>query len=127
MSVLLTTLLSALIPVGVEGIKQGITALTGGVKPTTVAEQIQLDEQDIRRMETIAKLDNPGGTPSQWVVDLRGSARYIAAFVVIVAGLSLAFVEQVDPAVKLVGLEGANIAFGFLFGSRITAQIRNKF
>ena len=49
MSVLLTTLLSALIPVGVEGIKQGITALTGGIKPTTVAEQIQLEEQDIKR------------------------------------------------------------------------------
>jgi len=126
MSVLLTTLLSALIPVGVEGIKQGITALTGGVKPTTVAEQLQLDEQDIRRMETVAKLDNPGGTPSQWVVDLRGSSRYIAAFVIIIAGLGAAFVEGLDPAIKLLCLEGANIAFGFLFGSRITAQIRNK-
>lgn len=124
MSVLLTTLLSALIPVGVEGIKQGINRLTGGVKPTTVAEQIQLDEQDIKRMEALAKLDNPGGTPSQWVVDLRGSARYLTAFGVIFGGIGMAFVPEVDPAVKLVGLEGANIAFGFLFGTRIVSNIK---
>jgi len=124
MSILLTTLLSALIPVGVEGIKQGITAWTGGVKPTSVAEQLQLDEQDIRRMETVAKLDNPGGTPSQWVVDLRASSRYIGAFVIILGGIGIAFTEGIDPTVKLVCLEGANIAFGFLFGQRIVTNFK---
>lgn len=124
MSMLLTTLLSALIPVGVEGIKQGINAITGGVKPTTVAEQIQLEEQDIKRLEAVAALDNPGGTPSQWVVDLRASARYIAAFVVIGGGISSAFVPEIDLAVKALALEAANIAFGFLFGSRITTQLK---
>lgn len=124
MSVLLTTLLSALLPVGVEGIKQVINAKVGGVKPTTVAEQIQLDEQDIRRMETLAKLDNPGGTPSQWVVDLRGSSRYLAAFLVIGGGIALALVPSVPDPVKLVGLEAANIAFGFLFGQRIISNYK---
>jgi hypothetical protein len=124
MSILLTTLLSALIPVGVEGIKQGINAITGGVKPTTVAEQIQLDEQDIKRLNAIAALDTPGGTPSQWVVDLRGSARYLAAFVVILGGIGMALVQDVPADVKLVGLEGANIAFGFLFGQRIVANFK---
>jgi len=124
MSMLLTTLLSALVPVGVEGIKQAINSKLGGVKPTTVAEQIQLDEQDIRRMETIAKLDNPGGTPSQWVVDLRGSARYLAAFIVIGGGIGLALVPSVPEPVKLVGLEAANIAFGFLFGQRIVSSYK---
>lgn len=122
MSMLLTTLLSALIPVGVEGIKQGINVITGGVKPTTVAEQIQLEEQDIKRLEAVAALDNPGGTPSQWVVDLRASARYIAAFVVIGGGITSAFVPEIDLAVKALALEAANIAFGFLFGARITAK-----
>ena len=124
MSVLLTTLLSALIPVGVEGIKQGITALTGGVKPTTVAEQIQLDEQDIKRMAALATLDNPGGIPSQWVVDLRGSSRYLAAFVVIIGGVSLSFVPSVDTSIKALALEAANIAFGFLFGQRILTNYK---
>lgn len=124
MSMLLTTLLSALIPVGVEGIKQGINAITGGVKPTTVAEQIQLDNQDIKRLETIAALDNPGGTPSQWVVDLRASARYIAAFVVIGGGIGSAFIPEIDLAVKALALEAANIAFGFLFGARVVAHYK---
>lgn len=123
MSILLTTLLSALIPVGVEGIKQGISALTGGVKPTTVAEQIQLDEQDIRRLGAVAALDNPGGTPSQWVVDLRGSARYLAAFFVILGGVGMAF-SPLDNTIKMIGLEGANIAFGFLFGQRIVTNFK---
>jgi len=124
MSILLTTLLSALVPVGVEGIKQGINALTGGVKPTTVAEQIQLDEQDIKRLNAIAALDNPGGTPSQWVVDLRGSARYLAAFVSIVGGTATIFVPDIPVEVKFIGLEAASIAFGFLFGQRIVTNFK---
>lgn len=124
MSVLLTTLLSALVPVGVEGIKQVIINKAGGIKPTTVAEQIQLDEQDIKRLNAVAALDNPGGTPSQWVVDLRGSARYLAAFVVILTGVGSTFVTGIDPAVQALGLEGANVAFGFLFGQRIVSNFK---
>jgi hypothetical protein len=74
MSVLLTTLLSSLIPVGIEGVKQLIVSKTG-VQATTVDEQIKLDDQEIKRLEAIAKLDTPGGTPSQWVVDLRAAKR----------------------------------------------------
>lgn len=124
MSMLLTTLLSALVPVGIEGIKQGITRLAGGVRATTVAEQIQLEDQEIKRLNAIAALDNPGGTPSQWVVDLRGSARYIAAFLSIIGGLSLSFFPEIPIEVKYIGLEGANIAFGFLFGTRIVANFK---
>lgn len=124
MSMLLTTLLSALIPISVEGIKQVISTKLGGVKPTTVAEQLQLDDQEIKRLNAIAALDNPGGTPSQWVIDLRASARYLAAFVVILGGVGISFVEGIAPEVKLIGLEGANIAFGFLFGQRIMSNFK---
>lgn len=126
MSLLLTTLLSSLVPVGVEGIKQVISSKLGGVKPTTVAEQLQLDDQDIKRLETLAKLDNPGGTPSQWVIDLRASARYLAAFVVIFGGVGISFVPQIDNSIKALCLEGANIAFGFLFGQRIVSNFTKK-
>ena len=124
MSILLTTLLSALVPVGVEGIKQAITAVVGGVKPTTVAEQIQLDEQDIKRMQVVAALDTPGGTPSQWVVDLRASSRYIMAGVVILGGIVSLYVPSVPTTVQALALEGANIAFGFLFGQRIVSNYK---
>jgi len=124
MSVLLTTLLSALLPVGVEGIKQLIVNKAGGIKPTTIEDQIKLDEQDIKRMQVLASLDNPGGTPSQWVIDLRGSARYIASGIVIVGGIGTALVPDLDIAIKLTALEAANIAFGFLFGQRIVSNFK---
>ena len=126
MSVLLTTLLSALLPVGVEGIKQVITTKLGGVKPTTVAEQLQVDESEIKKLQAVAALDNPGGTPSQWVVDLRASSRYLAAWAVIGAGLTMMFIPEVSMEVKSLGFEAANIAFGFLFGSRIVSGFTKK-
>jgi hypothetical protein len=120
---ILETIIGALVPVGVDGIKQLITRFAGGVKPTTIAEQIQLDQSEISRIEALAKLDNPYGSPSQWVVDLRASSRYIGALVVIAVGLSTLYLP-VDPFVQRIGLEAANIAFGFLFGSRIMANLK---
>lgn len=120
---ILETIIGALVPVGVDGIKQLITRFAGGVKPTTIAEQIQIDESEINRIEALAKLDNPYGQPSQWVVDLRASSRYIGALVVIVVGLTTLYLP-VDPYVQRIGLEAANIAFGFLFGSRIMANLK---
>lgn len=120
---ILETIIGALVPVGVDGIKQLITRFAGGVKPTTIAEQIQLDQSEINRIEALAKLDNPYGQPSQWVVDLRASSRYIGALVVIIVGLSTLYLP-VDPFVQRIGLEAANIAFGFLFGSRIMANLK---
>jgi hypothetical protein len=86
-------------------------------------QQIQLDQSEISRIEALAKLDNPYGQPSQWVVDLRASSRYIGALVVIAIGLSTLYLT-VDPFVQRIGLEAANIAFGFLFGSRIMANLK---
>jgi len=126
MSVLLTTLLSALIPVGVEGLKQVIVTTMGGVKAATVEEQIKIDESEIKKLQAVAALDNPGGTPSQWVIDLRASARYLMAGVVIASGVGAMFVPEMDMAVKSLAFEAANIAFGFLFGSRIVSGFAKK-
>lgn len=115
-----TTIISALVPVAATGIGQLIAKFTGGVRPTTVEEQLKLDASEIDRMKVVAQLDTPIGTPSQWVVDLRASSRYIAAFVVIVLGLATLYIPVAD-AVRLIALEAANIAFGFLFGSRLVA------
>jgi len=120
---ILETVIGALVPVGAEAIKQLFNKWTGGVKPATIEEQLKLDDSDIRRMQALAALDNPYGTPSQWVVDLRASSRYIGALIVIVAGVSTLFL-QVDDYTRALGLEAANIAFGFLFGSRIVAHLK---
>lgn len=120
---ILETIIGALVPVGVEGIKQLINRFTGGVKPTTIAEQIELEKVDISRIEALAKLDNPSGTPSQWVIDLRASARYIGALFVIFVGISTLFLN-IPAEIQRIAIEAANIAFGFLFGTRIMANLK---
>lgn len=122
---LIETIIGALLPVAIEGGKQIITKWVGGVKPTTIDEQIKLDQNEISRIEALAKLDTPVGTPSQWVIDLRASARYIGALLVIGVGISTLYVP-VDDAIRSLALEAANIAFGFLFGSRIVSGWAKK-
>lgn len=116
---LVETIIAALVPVGVDGIKQLIMRFTGGVKPTTIAEQVQLDQSDIERLKAVAALDNPYGTPSQWVVDLRASSRYVGALVVIIAGLSTLYIPTMPKELVLIALDAVGVVFGFLFGHRI--------
>lgn len=116
---IIETIVGALVPVGAEAIKQLVTRFTGGVRPTSIAEQIQLDQSEIERLKALAALDNPGGTPSQWVIDIRASSRYIGALLVIAVGIGSIFIPGVELKVKEIALEAANIAFGFLFGARI--------
>ena len=119
------TIIGALVPVGVEGVKQVIARFFGGVRATTIEEQIKLDENEIKRIEALARLDTPVGTPSQWVVDLRASARYVGALAVIAVGI-LVILVNADTKVQEIGLQAANIAFGFLFGSRIVTGWQKK-
>ena len=121
---LIETIIAALVPVGVEGIKQAAARWFGGVRATTVDEQIKLDQNDVEKLKALAALDTPGGTPSQWVVDLRASSRYIMAGIVILGGIVSLYVPTVPTTVQALALEGANIAFGFLFGQRIVSNFK---
>ena len=120
---ILETILAALVPVGVEGIKQVISKFTGGVRPASVEEQIRLNDSEVGKLNASAAMDNPFGTPSQWVVDLRAASRYIGALLVIAVGVTSIYLP-VDDYTKGIALEAANIAFGFLFGSRIMANLQ---
>jgi len=120
---ILETIIGALVPVGIDGIKSLIGMFTGGVKPISVDEQIKLDQNEINKLQAIAALDNPYGTPSQWVIDLRASSRYLGALFVIVVGIGTLF-TSVTPEIQQIGVEAANIAFGFLFGTRIMANLK---
>lgn len=122
---ILETIVGALVPVGAEAIKQLIMRFTGGVKATTIDEQIKLDTLEIDRIKALAILDTPVGTPSQWVIDLRASSRYIGALVTIAVGLSTLYIAMPEP-VQMIGLQAANIAFGFLFGTRIVTNWQKK-
>jgi hypothetical protein len=123
---IIESIIGALVPIGAEAIKQITTKWFGGVQPTTIEDKLKLDASDIERLKAIALLDQPVGTPSQWVVDLRASARYIGALAVIACGIGSMFIVGLPTAVYVTALEAANIAFGFLFGQRIVSSWSNK-
>ena len=120
---ILEAIAAALVPVGVESIKQLVTRFVGGVKPASIDEQIRLNDSEVGKLNALAALDVPAGVPSQWVVDLRASSRYIGALAVITIGITSIYLP-VDDYTKGIALEAANIAFGFLFGSRIMANLK---
>ncbi len=117
---IIETIFSMFAPVAVEGVKQLITSKVG-VKPTSIEEQIKLDQSEIEKLKAVAALDTPGGTPSQWVIDLRASSRYIAAGLVIIGGLSTLYIPTA-PVIQATALEAVGVVFGFLFGSRILVK-----
>ncbi len=118
---LLTAILSALAPAGVEAVKGLFKAGTDKWIGLSVDDKLRLQAADIERMKTLAALDNPGGTPSQWVVDLRGSFRYIACGIFIVGGLSTIFIA---PALAPLGIEAATAASSFIFGERMVLSLK---
>jgi hypothetical protein len=122
---LIETIIGALVPVVAEGTKQVLARWFGGVRATTVDEQIKLDQNEVERLKALAELDKPIGQPSQWVIDLRASARYVGALAVIAVGISTLYFPVADVIQKM-ALEAANIAFGFLFGSRIVSGWQKK-
>ena len=120
---ILETIAASLIPVGIEGVKSAITKFFGGVQPNSIEDVVKLNDSVVSKLKALAELDNPYGTPSQWVIDLRASSRYIGALAGIVGGIAISLYST-DSATQAIGLEVASICFGFLFGSRIVANYK---
>ena len=92
----------------------------------SVEDQIKLDNANVTRLQALAQLDNPYGTPSQFVIDLRGAFRYVVATVLIFGGLCLAGFGAYTKDQEIVGagLELAASPFGFIFGERLILSFR---
>lgn len=123
MSLILTSILSALAPAAVDVVKDvagGIGRKIGGL---SVDDEIKLKNADVERLKALGELDTPVGTPSQWIVDLRAAFRYVAAGVFVIGGLGLAFTTS--PLAAL-GLELAAAASSFIFGERMLLSIKTR-
>jgi len=117
------SVIAALLPAGVDALKGlfgGIARKWGGL---SVDDEIKLDQAQVSKLEALAKLDNPAGTPSQWVVDLRASFRYIGAGVSILAGVGILFYS---PAIAEIGIQLISIPFSFIFGERMLIALKTK-
>lgn len=116
-----TAIVSALAPAVVEGFKGLFGGLSRKWAGLSVDDEIKLMDANTNRLKGLAELDNPHGTPSQWVVDLRGSFRYIACGVFVIGGLSMPFFA---PAFAPIGLEAAVAASSFIFGERMVLSLK---
>jgi hypothetical protein len=116
-----TAIISALLPAGADAIKSLFGGLSRKFAGLSVDDEIKLNTATVDRLRALAELDNPHGTPSQWVVDLRASFRYIACGIFVVGGLSTIWLA---PAFASIGLEAAVAASSFIFGERMVLSLK---
>ena len=119
MAILESIRASVVAPAAIDLVKNTASALSRKWAGLSVDNQIKLQNADITKLEALAKLDNPAGTPSQWVVDLRASFRYIGAGVAILAGLLITSTFPTVPFMVDAGLQLIAMPFGFIFGERL--------
>lgn len=135
-----TALLSLILPAFLPAVADGFRSLTtgvaqkffGGSKPIAVDDQVKLMSAETEKMKALAELDRPTGNPSQWVIDLRASFRYIAAGLIIVGTGCIAGwvvlgggeVTTVSAGVVNVCLELCSSVFSFMFGDRVYLNLK---
>ena len=135
-----TILLTTILPAALDLLKGAGGAISRKLFGLSVDDQIKMDTAAVGKLKALAELDNPYGTPSQWIVDLRASFRYIAAGILIVAGIILLGVgshyyinsetiEAADLAKTIIGIgaETAGTPFFFIFGERMWTGLKGAF
>lgn len=117
-----TLLASAVAPAFIDLVKNVGSAVGRKFLGMSVDDQIKLENATVEKVKALAELDNPHGTPSQWVVDLRAAFRYIAAGLVICVGAAITFLGGEN--VAQLGLELIGMPFAFIFGERMLLSIK---
>jgi hypothetical protein len=121
--ILISSLISSLIPGAVEAVKGLFGAASRKWVGLSVDDQIKLNNSDIERLKALAELDSPQGTPSQWVVDLRSSFRYLGAGISILGGLAMFFIT---PDLSDIAAQLVTIPFSFIFGERMVLTFKSR-
>lgn len=116
-----TLLASAVLPAIIDFFKGSGSALGRKYFGMSVDDQIKIQNADVEKLKALSTLDNPYGTPDQWVVNLRGAFRYVAAALIIMIGavvLYLGITNHVDNIVDI-GFTLVGTPFSFIFGERL--------
>lgn len=121
-----TLIATVVLPAAIDLLKGGLTRIGNKISGLSVDDQIKLQNADISKLEALAKIDNPYGTPSQWVIDLRASFRYIFAGILVLGGLAMAAygTYKSDQAVITAGFETAAAPGVFILGERFWTGLK---
>jgi hypothetical protein len=120
-------ILPALVPAFADGMRGIFARLTGGAggQPQNVTERVQLMEAEAQKLQAIAQLDTPNGTPSQWIIDLRACFRYvIITAILIFTGVVVFCPDIVGVAVVSVFLDMSGACMSFIIGERMYLSIK---
>jgi hypothetical protein len=127
MNSLLTFLLPAIAPAITDGIRGLIARFTGnaGAQPVNVDERIRLIEADTARMQALAMLDQPGGIPAQWIINVRAIYRYVAITLIwLILWWAVATNQSIELTMILLDMCGATLSF--IIGERFYLKMRGK-
>lgn len=126
LSLLFANLAAALAPVTVDMVKSAATGLSRKWFGLSIDDQIKVDQSVVEKMKALAALDAPSGTPSQWVIDLRASFRYIAAgSMIIVGAFALAVGTRINnDTITSLGAQLVSMPFSFIFGEKLPIILR---
>jgi hypothetical protein len=115
----------ALVPAITDGARALIGKVTGGAgaQPQNVAEAIQLMEAQTKRVQALAELDKLPDGASLWVINLRGSFRYIVAGGAVGAAIVGTYVN-VNPVFLAMLYELAGASMSFIIGERMYLNLR---
>lgn len=130
MNTLLISLISSLIPVGIDGAKGLIARLVGSdhVKPTTFEQTVQWEQLQVDKLKTLSELD-AGGVTYEWVEAVRKLMRPSVVGVVLLTwmfmhvyaryrGVALIDLTTVDAT--------ADAVFFYLFGERTLSYSKSR-
>lgn len=126
--ILETLLGSVIVPAVMDFFKGAGSSISRKWFGESVDDQIKIQNADIEKLKALAQLDNPYGTPSQWVVNLRASFRYIGAIIVIAVGAVSVWagIESNLPDVIETGFTLVGAPFCFIFGERLYLGLKGK-
>ena len=120
-------ILPALVPAFADGMRGIFARLTGGAggMPQNVEERCQLMQAEATKLQAIAQLDTPEGTPSQWIIDLRACYRYIIITAILIfTGVIVFCPNIVGVSVVSVFLDMSGACMSFIIGERMYLSIK---
>ena len=125
MSSVLSLIFPAVLPVLADGVRGVFAKITGGAggNPQNVGERIQLMQAETERLKAMAEIDRPAGEPSQLVVDMRASFRYVAILIIWIATIVAVF-SDVPHEFTLVLLDLSGATMSFVIGERMYLTLR---
>lgn len=128
-SILLTTVLPALVPALADGVRALIGKFVRGegsaeFQPQNIAEAIQLKQAETERLKALAELDKPSGDISRWVADLRASTRYILTILILLTAVLTLFYPAIPTDYVNLAWDAANSAWSFVFGDRMYTYLK---